>query len=309
MTLLSHYTSRAGLEGIARTKSLWAGNFFQMNDKVELIYGLREVTLRALRAAFVEMRKHEIPGHPIGDVIDKDFLDLLTAHYVQTFRNTNVNEHLHIFSFARATTQHQEDFGHRSLWREYTGNKGYCLQFLQTDIESLISIESHIRTYLLLELAEVRYEMRDDEELEWLVHENKERLLAFVAQAKPGLGLRPDLTKLAPFEVGAMRMMRYCAKHKDPFFEDEREIRVLALPSPINVARFGISPRGKPVRRRDDGRSYVGLFEDIKPGIEPVRIIVGPAASPDLENVLPLFTRRPIVIRADFPLRLDSEED
>ena len=39
MPLLSHYTSQAGLEGIARSKCLWATDFLELNDNSEMEYG------------------------------------------------------------------------------------------------------------------------------------------------------------------------------------------------------------------------------------------------------------------------------
>lgn len=43
MTLLSHYTTRAGLEGIAQTKAFWATNFLRLNDNSEFFYGWQHI--------------------------------------------------------------------------------------------------------------------------------------------------------------------------------------------------------------------------------------------------------------------------
>ena len=53
--LLSHYTSRAGLEGIARSKTLWVTRFSELNDKREMEYGFVELMTRALRATMQEV--------------------------------------------------------------------------------------------------------------------------------------------------------------------------------------------------------------------------------------------------------------
>ena|ERR1035437_4900895 len=57
MTLLSHYTSRVGLEGIARSKSIRATKFSQLNDKREIEYGYVEFIRRALLGVFGELDK------------------------------------------------------------------------------------------------------------------------------------------------------------------------------------------------------------------------------------------------------------
>jgi hypothetical protein len=71
VTLLSHYTNRAGLEGIARSKTLWATRFTELNDKTEMEYGYVEISKLALKAALAEIDKHLIPGHPRAE-LDND---------------------------------------------------------------------------------------------------------------------------------------------------------------------------------------------------------------------------------------------
>ena len=55
MELLHHYTNRAGLEGIARTKSLWATNFLDLKDTREILYGLVELLKLSLKSAMAEV--------------------------------------------------------------------------------------------------------------------------------------------------------------------------------------------------------------------------------------------------------------
>ena len=55
--LLSHYTSRAGLEGIAKSKCIRATKFSQLNDKREIEYGYIEFIRRALLGVFEELDK------------------------------------------------------------------------------------------------------------------------------------------------------------------------------------------------------------------------------------------------------------
>jgi hypothetical protein len=51
MQLLSHYTNRLGLEGIAQSQTIWATNFLDLRDKSEVLFGLVELLNRSLQAA------------------------------------------------------------------------------------------------------------------------------------------------------------------------------------------------------------------------------------------------------------------
>jgi hypothetical protein len=55
MNILQHYTSRAGLEGIARSKVFWATDFFDVNDRSEMLYGYTEITKAAGGVAWKDM--------------------------------------------------------------------------------------------------------------------------------------------------------------------------------------------------------------------------------------------------------------
>ncbi len=48
MTLLSHYTSEAGLIGVVRSQSLWATDFLSLNDATEFVFALRRLYDEAL---------------------------------------------------------------------------------------------------------------------------------------------------------------------------------------------------------------------------------------------------------------------
>jgi hypothetical protein len=66
MDFLQHYTSRVGLEGIARSKTLWATDFFELNDKGEMIYAYIEGAKAAGHIAWnqlTESFKSKFPGY------------------------------------------------------------------------------------------------------------------------------------------------------------------------------------------------------------------------------------------------------
>jgi hypothetical protein len=50
-----------------------------------------------------------------------------------------------------------------------------------------------------------------------------------------------------------------------------------------------------------DGRQYIGIGEEWRPGLEPCRII-SVRANKDIEDVLALFKVPPVIINAEFPI-------
>jgi hypothetical protein len=60
MELLSHYTSRDGLEGIAESKTLRATSFLQLNDTSEYFYAWEILQKEALRLAINRMPRGSI---------------------------------------------------------------------------------------------------------------------------------------------------------------------------------------------------------------------------------------------------------
>ena len=59
MPFLSHYTSRAGLEGIAESHSLWGTNFLCVNDSSEFLYAWRILIRDAAEEALKQVPDHQ----------------------------------------------------------------------------------------------------------------------------------------------------------------------------------------------------------------------------------------------------------
>ena len=195
--------------------------------------------------------------------------------------------------------------GMRSLWEMYTHNKGYCLQFREKDIRKTIELEASSRHYAFLTLDEVHYGMDESTpEYRELAFQIKQLLLIEVLRGMPRLPLKPELDRMWPFPLFATRMLRYIAKHKDPFFEDEREVRIIGVPAKMAKATpLGAPALVKHAKQHADGRSFIGIGEDWRPGLEPCRIIIGPEADKDIRDILPLFNSPPTIIDAEFPIR------
>src|ERR1051326_1881528 len=72
MTTLSHYTSLTGLEGIAKTGTLWATNFTELNDTSEYFYAweiLQRDAIDYIMARIPSDLKRpdaDLDGYPLG---------------------------------------------------------------------------------------------------------------------------------------------------------------------------------------------------------------------------------------------------
>jgi hypothetical protein len=157
MQFLSHYTRRAGLEGIARSKSLRATRFSELNDKREMEYGFTELTLRAMRAAYREAEKLLKPTDQRRQLDYHQAAKEIAGRFKKSFEGDAGSEPLYIVSFAEARTEDHQRRGILTLWDRYTRLEGYCLQFDANEIQALLKLESTRRNYALLETLAVRY--------------------------------------------------------------------------------------------------------------------------------------------------------
>jgi hypothetical protein len=125
MVTLSHYTNRAGLEGIARSKTLRATRFSELNDQREIEYGVTELSIRALRAAYSEVEKllkREDQQLPL------DYVQAgkkIAEHFRASFDGDCGSEPIYMVSFARGSTEDHSRRGMLTLWDRYTRHEGY----------------------------------------------------------------------------------------------------------------------------------------------------------------------------------------
>jgi hypothetical protein len=215
------------------------------------------------------------------------------------------SEPLYICSFALSQTADHEHFGHLSLWDRYTQLTGYCLQYDAGEITSLLEKERRIRNYEILDLENIHYGIDDnDTRYRKLLFQMTQYILLEIVKRRPDLGIQLDYNKMAHFQDLAFELMRFISVHKDSFFEDERERRIIAVPAKTARPQFLIGPAWrKEIKKMPDGRRYIDIGADWPNALEPKRIIIGPKAPQDLSAVLPEFTRRPEVYIADFPIK------
>jgi hypothetical protein len=153
-------------------------------------------------------------------------------------------------------------------------------------------------------LADVKYGIdQHDPEFSELRYQLSLRYLGEVHKAKGGLGVDPKFSAWWSLEELAARSLKFVCRNKDSISEDEREVRIMAVPATHVVARpFGLGLRAKPVHQTPT-RYITTLGADWADAIEPVRIIVGRDATKDINHVLTLFNRKPEVVCPNFPIQ------
>lgn len=301
MTLLSHYTSRTGFEGIARTGTLWATDFMNVTGTSEYFYAWNAIQRRAMEYAIARVPADLVRTGPAIEAIAINATEALRAHIASV--SPGGYERLYITSFARDTIEDHERRGILTLWRYYTKHEGYCLQFDKSDVESMLSRELMKGNYAAAGLSEMKYGVDEATwEFKKLCVQVGEQFLLMVAQAHHDRRIRPDYKHHWAPSYLARKLMDYCGTRKDPCFEDEREMRIYAYPADVSEARVftGIASR-KEIRTAPSGMKYIALGEFWRPVISPRRVIIGSKADKDIAAILAQFDRMPEVARANMP--------
>lgn len=300
MTLLSHYTTLAGLEGIAKTRSFWATNFLNVNDTSEFFYGWHQINKAALEIVMelIPDAKKQ-PGHDIETICENT-----TKQFKQHFRSTDGYGHLYVTSFARGKTEDHNKRGIRTLWELYNGHKGYCLQFDQNDVQGMLEKDSWISNYEGLGMAEVKYGVdRDGHDFRDLSFQLSQQFLLQILQTRNDIRVEPQLERMWADSFLHKKMMEYCATHKDPCYEDERELRIFAYPASLAQNRVftGIAMK-KQIKTKDNGKKYIVIGENWRPGIVPRRVIIGTKADRHIDSILANYAPIPEVAFANMPI-------
>lgn len=300
--LLSHYTDREGLEGIAETGTLRATDFLYLKDTSEFFYGFRHINEVAQ-----EMVMELIPAEKKRTTYDiKSAFDNAANQLKQSLRSTNGYGHLYVTSFARGKTEDEDKRGIRTLWELYAGHNhsGYCLQFDQDDVQRMLRLEAERCNYQQVGMHEVKYGAdKDERDFQDLCFQLAQQILVQIFDARPDIHVEPEWEQMWPSGEFHSKLMRYCATHKDPCFVDEREVRIFAYPSPSADPRvFTGTAAKKRVRMPSPGKRYIVLGENWKPGIVPRRVIIGTKANRDVASVLARCSPAPEVTFADMPV-------
>jgi hypothetical protein len=301
MALLSHYTTRDGFEGIAKTKTFWATHFLSLNDTSEFFYAWRQL----MEAAF-EILIQRMPDEVKQKKYDiSSFGENATNQTKALANSTDGYGHLYVASFAQGKTEDHNKRGIRTLWELYNGHQGYCLQFEQDDVAKMLKMDQMTSYYDGLEMIEVKYGIdRNERIFRELSFQLSEQLLLQMLRAGNDIRVRPQLERMWPDSELYRRMMPYCASHKDPCFEDERELRIFAFPSASAQIRpsMPIIWAPKQIRNTSAGKKYIVLGETYEPRIVPRRVIIGTKADRDVDSILANYSPIPEVAFADMPV-------
>ena len=302
MYRLSHYTTPAGLGGIAESKTLWATHMLDVQDTSEYFYGWH-----GIQKAAIEYCMSRVPDN----IKNPDFkLDETAEGATEKFREwtktTNDYGLLYMTSFARARNDDEEERGIRTLWEICADqHKGYCLQFDLADVRDMAGMDAKKGSYEWLAVEPVKYGIDlDTPEFRELRFQLGEQYLLFMARQLNNWKIPLELDQHWPPSVLSAKIFQYCGTHKDPFYSDEREVRILAYPHERAVPTFltgFASP--KKVRRAPNGKRYIAIGEYWRPGISPKRIIVGTKAEKNIEHIIAKFDKRPEVAYASAPVR------
>lgn len=303
MIKLSHYTSETGLIGIVRSQGLRATEFLRLNDPMEFTYALSAIQEEALKITLSKIP----PALRDPAKSDLHLTSMIPEYFCRLREQAQQNNgygSLYVTSFARGRNDSENEQGIPALWDRYTHNSGFCLQFEQQGIRRLVEYERSAHTYAVIKLAEVTYGIcRQDPLFQSIVDQISRRSLQDIYHLTHDLSFAQSTDLIEVESVFIPKLLDFCARHKDPKFADEQEIRVLAYPQDVNSSAFltGLCLR-KGIHCADikgEERRFILLGENIIPGFIPSTILVGPQAELQSSLLEGLYPLRPIVKRSN----------
>jgi hypothetical protein len=278
MPLLSHYTGEAGLLGIAASKALWATDFLTVNDTSEYFYAWHAIQLDAIQKTYAalpaERRRADFNSEAYVENANKKF-----RAGMQTRDGYGA---LFITSFAKSQNEDHDRRGNLTLWHKYTEHRGFCLQFNRDDVRRLVEFESWKGNYYWIELVDVQYGVdKASRDFQDLSYQLEQKMLVELLRHSGDDRIKPAWNRMWAESALMRKTLAFCARHKDPCWEDEREVRIVACPAERADARTftGIAHR-KDIHTTADGKKrFIVIGEDFEPGFVPHRIIVGAKAT------------------------------
>ncbi len=303
MSVLSHYTKRAGLVGILSSGTLWATNFLDLEDTSEFFYAFDLLCRDAFHYAMSQIPNElKLPNHNLDAAFDA-----LKSDLVNSLKSQDGYGQLYVVSLARGTTPDHEQRGIFTLWDRYTKHEGYCLQFSEQHIREKLKSELSKGSYAWAGLKRVTYGVDTSEpEFRALSFQLGETMLLQAARATGYSNIPIQFQSHWAQTYLVRRLLDYCATRKDPCFADEREVRIFAYPAEQAVARVftGVAYR-KQIRVGPTGRRYVAIGEHWRPGIAPQRIIVGARADFEITPLLAVHGLDIEVSKSNLPVSAD----
>ena len=283
-----HYTSAAGLTGILSSQCLWATHSSFLNDasEIRVFFERRLPTLidAEVRIAFQEIAKTADGARVIREFGGLDRAvhtraEFLTSSIRETTRRFNEP---YIVSFCTSTDSRVRTHGLLSQWRGYGSDGGYAaIVFDSAGFQSLLDTEARTFDYMHVLWADVHYY---DESL--ATSSAAEEIAEAEAKLRSGVAAFLRNPREDSFEPVYEVITTLSCLHKDWGFHEEREVRIVVVPTNTTVRAATPEPR-KPAKKPStfirDGHPvpYLRLFNQTSNPVEqphlPIRrVIIGP---------------------------------
>lgn len=276
-----HYTTAAGLYGIACSKTLWASHIHFLNDKEEGAGFSKRILPMILRPEF---KKYVAESEDLSarvqaaDHLGVDLFDHWLKKIVEGFKNAqDVAQDRYLTSFSTAKDDWISKNGLLSQWRGYGLDGGYAIVFDAKGLAGLLNAEREMYYEEGWAWGDVQYHMED---LSRIQDEQVLKHFECVRKAANEYWTTGDIEKAYPAFESIELLSAFC-KHRG--FEEENEVRIVVSEPSAEVGFDILNQSGKPFRKSHsylrDGVAVpsIHLFEDQKLNALPIRrIIVGP---------------------------------
>ena len=275
---LYHYTRRLAFEGILGSNTLWATHFRDLDDKKE-IATLKPLLLRTVEGIFDEEVKTRSRAtrnryrHRGGGIPHAE--RFIASLYGATFDKNQPRFAVDAFTTSFTTHVADSDFersnGLPSQWRRYAPD-GFCIVLDTAAMCGLLRSEFDTRDYTHLNLEHVRY-------------------------AFDGVPLRDHFDDVEPAlrnavdqyfkddpnpEMATVAFLRCATLLKKPCFNEERELRIVAIPGAPGYQEWAAKEHAdyvaKPLPTIDPSpKRHIVIFQDAGIKLPIKRVIVGPS--------------------------------
>jgi hypothetical protein len=285
---LYHYTTWEGLKGILQTQSLWATNYRFLNDYSEvvlfrnkLVSLILPVVQKGYEQLIAQKPSLKVKIQKKGGlkrIVQHDAEALIDAQY------SALGTEIYILSFCgEPEKQSVADNGLLSQWRAYGAGGGAALVFDTENLEEMLAKEAIRYEYSAVLLADLIYS-DDEQKLKDELADGIKILADITRQFFNHENIRKG--KEIDSSQGYIPFVRCISRYKHFGFSEEKEVRVVALPTLIDEELIRLAKAKKSTlnpekvrkfREKDEQRvPYIELFgwDNIKLPIK--KIIIGP---------------------------------
>ncbi|BDT65949.1 hypothetical protein os1_01000 [Comamonadaceae bacterium OS-1] len=271
---LVHYTSASGLTGILNSQAIWATHASFLNDTEEIKLFFNR---RLSRIIEDEFRK-------TGRSNDEELIQGAAAQFTESIRKVTLAfNQPYVFSMCAPKDAWTSRNGLLSQWRGYGKDGAYAIIFDSKMLKELIDQEVAAFHYQHMQWGDVHYY---DESLGTDRHEVAPEILTAETELRAGISAFKHNPTSDVMESTYTAITSLSCFHKHRGFEEEKEIRIIAIPAHqsiknINASESRPAKDSKTFIRDGCPVPYIELFSNLSgittKGRLPIkRIIVGP---------------------------------